>query len=134
MLQVGEPQQLSFIGYPVDPTQTVLNVSPGWSWISYTPQTAMPLTSALSGWNAVAGETVKSQTRYVQYVEGIGWLGNLNQMEPGKMYMLYSAQGAPVSFTYPSGIRAAESMEPDRELTYQNFDSFFHKVYFQRVA
>jgi hypothetical protein len=81
---------LRMTGDPVDPS-TPLTLRPGWNWVGYLPARRMPVGDALKSLEGrlVDGDAVVGQREFAQYVAGVGWVGTLTDMEPGKGYALY---------------------------------------------
>lgn len=78
---------------------TAITLQQGWNWVGYTPQAAQGIDAALTNLStAQTNDLIKSQFGFAQYVDGIGWLGSLTQLEPGYGYLLRTAQAG--SFTY----------------------------------
>ncbi|WP_455584326.1 LamG-like jellyroll fold domain-containing protein [Bacteroides sp.] len=102
-----------------------------WAYIAYQSQTSLLLKEALGGYEACAGDVIKSQTAFAMYSNTMGWIGNLSYMEPGKGYMLQrnSATDGLLQYpaTVPSGTRAlstrsggsvAEQTESENDYVY----------------
>ncbi|MDP8220057.1 MAG: Ig-like domain-containing protein [Candidatus Stygibacter frigidus] len=87
-----------FAGSPVDVGENVYNLTSGWNWISYAPQTAEDINFALAqlGNN---GSNIKSQTQSSINYDGIGWFGSLSFLQPQGGYMLQ--MDADQEFIYP---------------------------------
>jgi len=86
-------------GKPVNATTTTLPISKGWNWIGFIPQYNVTVNEALASYGPVDGDLVKSQKAFSMYYTGIGWIGSLTVLEPGKGYMLQSANAS--SLVYP---------------------------------
>jgi hypothetical protein len=100
LIQSSKSQTLSVAGNPVtDKTSRTLDLIRGWNYIGYTPTSNLAIAEALSGYTATEGDIIKSQNAFSMYGANIGWVGNLNYMEPGKGYMMLSANGG--SLVYP---------------------------------
>jgi hypothetical protein len=88
-LKIMESDTLEISGYPVDVENDTILVSDGWNWISYLSQFSMELNYALSSLDSLTtGDIIKSQTAFAQYVEQMGWFGNMRFMEPDKGYLI----------------------------------------------
>ena len=96
--QSASTDSLLLLGSPLDPTTPIPVVS-GWNWIGYLPQRGMPVTTALSSLKPQNGDLIKGQFTFAQYVEGLGWLGNLTYMSSPNGYLLKLAN--PGSLVYP---------------------------------
>jgi hypothetical protein len=115
MLRTSQAQTLSVSGVPVDPLHTDIALGGHrWSYISYLPQGNLTVGEALAGYEAGAGDIIKSQTGFAMYDPRNGWVGNLTYLEPGKGYMLYRAAMTDTVFHYPavSGILRESSDQP----------------------
>jgi hypothetical protein len=90
-------------------------VVPGWNWIGYVPQGPIEVTTALADLGAgalvTAGDVVKSQTGFAEYVGGV-WYGSLGVMEPGRGYKLKLGGAASGSFQYPVYVPTAAEPVP----------------------
>jgi len=86
-------------GKPVDAATTILPISKGWNWIGFVPEYTVTVNEALASYGPVDGDLVKSQKAFSMYYTGIGWIGSLTVMEPGKGYMLQSTNAS--SLVYP---------------------------------
>jgi len=75
-------------GTPYKPEQYPINLVKGWNWIGYIPSAGGSVSQLLKNINALNGDIIKSQTLFAQYVAGLGWIGNLNYLEPNKGYLL----------------------------------------------
>ena len=89
-LKLASHDTLMFVGYEVDPELDTIAIESGWNWIGYLPQVSYPVDYALETLPAATGDLIKSQFAYAQYVEGVGWLGNLTYLDPQLGYLLKS--------------------------------------------
>lgn len=113
LIQSSVAQKLSVSGIAIKEKAdlTIPVAAKKWNYISYLPMTNLPITEALSGYNAKEGDIIKSQNAFSMYGVKTGWLGNLTYMEPGKGYMLLN-NGDTTSLAYPdmmggSGLRSS---------------------------
>jgi len=89
LLKLEESDILELTGYPVNVETDTIAVESGWNWISYLPQYSMELNYALNSLELLTtGDIVKSQTAFAQYIENLGWYGNMHFMDPNKGYLL----------------------------------------------
>jgi len=88
MYQATVADTLTLKGTPYDVASSPINILAGWNWIGFTPQQGVSLDAGLQSLTPLNGDIVKSQTEFAQYVAGVGWIGNLNFLEPGKGYLL----------------------------------------------
>jgi hypothetical protein len=100
MYQATKPNNLKIIGSQLDPALVSIPVISGWNWIGYIPSYKLTVNEALSGLTATAGDIIKSQTAFAQYVNNTqGWVGDLKKLEPSHGYLLKLATAG--SLTYP---------------------------------
>ena len=90
MIKLTNPDTLQMVGYAVDTELDTIEITSGWNWIGYTPQVSYPVDYALNSLPSATGDVIKNQFAYAQYVEGLGWIGNLTYMNPKLGYMLKS--------------------------------------------
>lgn len=115
MLKTSQAQALSVGGTAVNLKETPIPVGGGqWNYISFLPQDNMTVKEALAGYLAMDGDVIKSQTGFAMYDDRMGWVGNLQYMEPGKGYMLYRTGASDTAFYYPvlSGILRQQAGAP----------------------
>lgn len=100
LMRLTEKDTLEMIGFPTDVEKDTLKVVSGWNWIGYTPQNSIEVNSALASLNAAAtGDLLKSQYKYAQFVENLGWIGSLQYMNPKYGYLLNAMN--PGKLLYP---------------------------------
>jgi hypothetical protein len=92
---------LHFRGSRINPDSAIaqINVVPGWNWIGYVSTKTTDVTTALSNYNALNGDIIKSQYEFAYYDSLNGWIGSLSNFYPGRGYMLKSTGTS--SFSYP---------------------------------
>ena len=88
MLYVDQKDTLCIKGMPYLSEAHPINIVRGWNWIGVVPQVGNSVTQALKGLTPLNGDIIKDQSRFAQYVAGIGWVGNLNYLEAPKGYLL----------------------------------------------
>jgi len=98
-LKLTKAGVVSLGGKPVSATTTTLPISKGWNWIGFVPQYNITVNEALASYGPVKGDIIKSQKAFSMFYTGIGWIGSLTVLEPGKGYMLQSANAS--SLVYP---------------------------------
>lgn len=102
MLHSSEEQVLSVVGSVVNPSETSISVKGGlWNYISYIPSVNYTVKEALAGYEATAGDIIKSQDKFAMY-SGKKWVGSLTYMEAGRGYMLKRVAETDTEFKYPS--------------------------------
>lgn len=91
-ITLSEPGSIQYFGAPA-PLTTAIPADAGWNWISYLPETSIDVNTALMDLSASAGDILKSQDGFAQYVDvgAAGWYGTLNTMNPGEGYKLHLA-------------------------------------------
>jgi hypothetical protein len=100
MLYVTGKDTVCIKGSPYTISEQSISIKNGWNWVGYVPSTGMTVSQALAGLTPLNGDLIKSQTLFAQYVAGVGWIGNLNFMEPLKGYLLKIGNAG--TLTYPS--------------------------------
>ena len=106
MVKIAAENTLSFFGLPADPATTPIVLQDGWNWIGYTPQASLPLNAALSNLNPQNGDQIKSRSDYSTYSNGIGWVGNLSNLNPSEGYKYYSTNAQ--TFVYPNAVSSSQ--------------------------
>ena len=102
-VRVGISCTLELTGLAVHPADHPITLVTGWNWIGYPVTTSMSIEEALSGITPHTGDMLKSQNSgYASYLEGFGWYGSLNTLEPGMGLMYKSNNSQPVTFTFPT--------------------------------
>ncbi|GAB4279884.1 MAG: hypothetical protein Kow0068_03960 [Marinilabiliales bacterium] len=101
MLKISQNDTLIYTGSPIDLANTQIPVNTGWNWISYLPMFNLSVNDALSNYQAADGDIVKSQYNFAMYDQILGWIGNLQYMQPGKGYMFYTSNPSGY-LTYPT--------------------------------
>lgn len=101
-------------GKPFSPASTPVQIAKGWNWIGFVPQYNVSVNEALASYGPVDGDLVKSQKAFSMFYTGIGWIGSLTVLEPGKGYMLQSANAS--SLVYPEvGLLKTAIEQPDEQ-------------------
>ena len=88
--------------------EVTITLNPGWTWVSYPRADTLDVTTALQSIPPTEGDVIKSQTFFATYMNGM-WLGNLQQLIPGKGLMYKSMNTETVSFVF--GAEGGESHE-----------------------
>ncbi|MCF7918325.1 MAG: T9SS type A sorting domain-containing protein [Candidatus Cloacimonetes bacterium] len=116
LLRMAEDDTLQITGYPVNVETDTLFVSPGWNWISYLPQYSMELNYALNSLDGLTtGDIIKSQAGFAQFVENMGWFGNMQFLQPNKGYLMRLTY--PGELVYPFEIVPLAGMPEDIALS-----------------
>ncbi len=107
MIHLSEAGTISLDGIPAKADSVDVPVGDGWTWIPYLPQGATDVNTALDDLSPTENDVIKSQYGFAQYLKinnnTKGWVGSLQQMEPGLAYKLYltNAQNSGNAFQYP---------------------------------
>ena len=72
-------------------------LQPGWNWIGYPYSESADLETAFGDFEPMPGDVIASFGGLSDYIEGLGWLGEVDEMKPGWGYMYYSSRTAVVS-------------------------------------
>ena len=97
-----------------NPADHPITVSPGWIWIGYPVGSSMSVTEAFAGIAATTGDMLKTQNDgYASYLEGYGWYGSLNTLNPGMGMMYKSNNDTNITLTYPNG-GAKDNLRPNQ--------------------
>ncbi|MBC8214638.1 MAG: carboxypeptidase regulatory-like domain-containing protein [Candidatus Marinimicrobia bacterium] len=89
MLNISADVEFNYTGLPVEFWTTTIDLSEGWNWISYLPQSGETLNNALIGIEPNAS-FIKNQSSFANYYNDFGWYSGsgLDNMYPGEGYML----------------------------------------------
>jgi hypothetical protein len=99
LYQAAQANTIKITGNALNPANTPIPVVAGWNWIGYIPNYPLPINAALGSIPKTAGDVIKSQSSFAQYVNStIGWVGNLTHLKPGQGYMLKSALAGSIVF------------------------------------
>ena len=105
MIRSDNSFNLTLSGAAVDPTQTPITLSTGWTWISYLNSNGMSLEQALAGLTPSNGDLIKSQNGFSAYNSATGWNGSMTTLEPGQGYLYLNQGTAANTLTYPVASR-----------------------------
>ena len=110
---------LNYSGLPVLTDTAKIGIENGWNWIGYTPQLRIPVKEAFSYFTPKNDDVVKSQYQFAMYNEVLGWIGNLEYLEPKQGYKYKSNMLQNFSFTYPhEPLLKSEFKEVESELLF----------------
>ena len=91
-------------GSQVNPADYPITLNSGWTWVGYPVAVDMSVAEALAGIQPLTGDMLKSQNNgYASYLDGFGWYGSLNTLQPGMGLMYKSNNGSAVTLVYPNG-------------------------------
>ena len=98
---------MELTGNVTNPADHPIALNPGWTWVGYPVNANMSVEDALAGIIPQSGDMLKSQNDgYASYLDGFGWYGSLNTLQPGMGLMFKSNSGSAMTLTYPdSGAR-----------------------------
>jgi len=110
-IKTAAPCTVEMTGPEANASAHPITIGPGWNWIGYPVNASMSVTMAMSGITPANGDQVKAQNGYVNYYDGMGWMGTLSTIEPG-MGILYKSNGSD-SFTlvYPTDAKGETLVE-----------------------
>ncbi|MBK9734486.1 MAG: T9SS type A sorting domain-containing protein [Saprospiraceae bacterium] len=105
MYQYNTPayDSISMVGAFLDP-ETPMHLHAGWNWIGYLPHQGLSITEALSTLSPQTGDIIKSQITFAQYVDNIGWVGNLNYLNAPNGYLIKLNTADTLAYPDPLGI------------------------------
>lgn len=88
----------------------------GWNWLSYIPEFPMPINQALESLKLVArnDDVIKSQDEFAYFIEGTGWVGNLQTMKPGEGYQIRLSN--PSTFSYQANAKPVVDLGSNKEV------------------
>tara|TARA_B100001142_G_scaffold10674_1_gene10229 strand:- start:365 stop:3511 length:3147 start_codon:yes stop_codon:yes gene_type:complete len=80
---------ITYQGIPVSLSETPIELSGGWNWISYLPQESLSINTAFQNINNFSdGDYIKSQTSFAEYFDGYGFYGSLINLDPREGYLM----------------------------------------------
>lgn len=116
MMNLTNADTLEMVGYAVDTELDTIEITSGWNWIGYTPQVSYPIGWAFNSLPSATGDIVKNQFAFAQFVEGLGWIGNLTYMDPKLGYMLKSYYSGQLLYPFYDQPPARMVAEADFEI------------------
>ena len=96
---------ITLTGSIVNPTEHPITIESGWNWIGFPVSQAMDLNEALANLNSTEEDVIKSRSGFSSYINGYGWWGTLNTLNPGEGYKYNSLSSTKTNFTYPGNSR-----------------------------
>ena len=79
--------------------EVTITLNPGWTWVSYPRADTLDIVTALQFVPSTNGDMIKSQNTYSTYLNGM-WIGNLQQLIPGKGLMYKSMNSNAINFVF----------------------------------
>jgi hypothetical protein len=98
-LKLTQGGTITYSGTPFNTETNTVEIRNGWNWIGFVPQFNISVNEALASYGPSDGDIIKSQREFSMFYNGIGWVGTLQFLEPGKGYMLHSITNS--TLTYP---------------------------------
>jgi Concanavalin A-like lectin/glucanases superfamily len=113
-----QPDSISMVGGFIDP-ETPMPMHSGWNWIGYLPHQGLSIADALGALSPQAGDFIKSQISFSQYVDNLGWVGNLGYLNAPNGYLLKLAGADTLVYPDPQNLvgnkPSAEGVKPIAE-------------------
>ncbi len=85
-LKISKNDTIVYSGMEIIPEDNPISLSAGWNHIGYLSDLAMDVNDALRLYSALEGEVIKSQFTFAMFDDRVGWLGNLDIMQPNFGY------------------------------------------------
>ena len=105
-IEVGGDCSIALNGDIVNPADYAITLTPGINWIGFPVSDSMSLSVAFAGFTPTQGDIIKTiGGGYAMYL-GNGWLGQLQNLEPGKGYIYISKDNTTKTFTFPSNMKS----------------------------
>ena len=98
-------------GMPLNASEHPLSIVAGYSWMGYPLIATMSVAEALSGFNAVSGDKIMSQSGSTTSYS-TRWRGQLSTFTPGKGYIFNSASPTVRTLVFPMGAKKATPFNP----------------------
>ena len=100
MIQVSATCTFTLTGIPVNPSNYVITIHQGATWIGFLSGESMTVTAAFAGLNPENGDVVKGKMGNATF-NGTSWIGGLTTLEPGQGYIYLSKATSDKTFTFP---------------------------------
>ena len=100
MVNLAEKDSINFVGIRVGADTIPIELNEGWSWISYLPNFNIDIASGLETLTPTENDLIKSQTQFAQYVDDVGWVGNLKRLYPGEGYKIQLSESDTLTYPY----------------------------------
>ena len=89
MIKVNRDRRMTYFGELADPLDHSINLNTGWNWIGMYGNKNLQIGEALSSYGPQKGDIIKYENVFSIYGgDGIGWLGTLDYLAPGRGYLL----------------------------------------------
>ena len=103
MIKTSAACVVEMVGEEATPSAHPITIGSGWNWIGYPVSTSMSVATVFSCITPTEGDQLKAQDGYINYYNGLGWVGTLLTIEPGMGLMYKSSSSESFTFTYPIG-------------------------------
>lgn len=100
MINTNSQTMSSIVGNRINPTSHPITLYTGWNWIANPFETPISIEDALAEFTPTDGDVIKSQQSFSTYMDGLGWFGSFNTLEPGVGLMYYSNKNTEIVLTY----------------------------------
>ncbi|MCQ2302990.1 MAG: T9SS type A sorting domain-containing protein [Bacteroidales bacterium] len=111
LIQTNSACVMSLTGGATAASSHPIALPMGWSWIGYPNNTAMSVSTAMSGMSPKENDQLKSRESFSVYYPGIGWIGSLQTITPGMGLMFESHNTSTVTLTYPNASKSEDLKE-----------------------
>ena len=113
MIQTTAACTLTLEGAVSVPRNHAITLNPGWNWIGFPSAVALSVADALSGFEAMDGDQLKSKTQGTAWDDDAEeWSGTLTTLTPGQGYMFYSNSNEPRTLVFQTTRKSNKSKEP----------------------
>ncbi len=99
MIQVSATCTFTLTGVPVNPSNYVITIHQGATWIGFPSGESMTVTAAFAGLNPENGDVVKGKMGNATF-NGTSWIGGLTTLEPGQGYIYLSKATSNKTFIF----------------------------------
>ena len=124
-IRLQNSSMIRFSGRQVDAEATPISVASGWNWIGYPPRQSIPVNAALESLIPADLDYIKDQSTSSTYYSEFGlWFGSMDDMEPGKGYMLRVA--SPGTLIYPATGSKGNQMLSETKQAEFDYHQFEH--------
>lgn len=100
MINANRPTVARVVGNKADRASHPVTLYPGWTWIGNPYETTVSIQDALAGFTPSEGDIMKSQQSFSSYMDGLGWFGSFNTLDPGAGFMYYSNNNRTTTLHY----------------------------------
>jgi hypothetical protein len=120
MLDTQNSQKLMIAGKPINYKTTEISYALGWNWIGYLPNVSLPSSEALKDLQATPNSRILHKDGYLEYVDGVGWIGSVSEFKPGDGFLLFSENSGYFVFGKDSNLGKQGIQTDDRVLELQD--------------